>query len=1041
VTGDSGRGDDGGNGPAQVTVKASSVGTRPTTHGSLSGSVHRVASASALAALFSQFVSFVGTIGLARLLTPTDVGIFVAGTVLSALLTNFVEGGLQAGLVQRQRDLADADETVFRVTLMVGAAASLGCLAAAPVIGIIFNSGAAGLVAAATAGVVLIHSLTNVPEAVLQREFSVKRRLIVGPAIAVSYAAVSVGLAALGWGVWSMVAGMYASYIAWVVSLWMITSWRPGRGHASLAMWRELARYGFPLVFAMIGFRLRTAVESLVVGRFLSTGALGFFRYGQRIALIPEMGIIQVGSITLFPAFSRIAGDRKRFATAYLRALHWSMVAAAVGTGLMIAVGAPAVVVLFGERWRGAGVALVAMSGVSIGAAIAVVAQDVIKAHGRTRLINWFTLADLFLGVGFLLVLTWAFGFVGASLYLSPTILVDAVILLGLAQQLVIVPLRRVLTVLATPIPGLLIATMATWWLEHEILRADSRGPILAVTLLAVDVLVFCLIYLAVLTLFARSTVITIVRIVPVLIKRIAPAIDRGFEGRALMDGAAGSALVVGATAILLPALVLVKSRVPGGLGALLLLVVVGAIIVAACLRYPPLSVVILLGAMFLRLALPHLIVADPFLIAYALVVVAAAVWIWQHRHALPRVTFVEVAMALYTLWCYGSMVLPHQYPPVEYPLDGQLTAVSRFIELSAIIPFTMYLLGRRLFARESAVRFVLWSILGFAAYSVLVSICQFSAPSLVWPRYIVRAPNWPGRAVGVFNQPVGNGMVLIIGFVIAIVLASDRGEPTWRRALLWLYTLPSALAIYFTHTRAIYLAFVLVLILGVILASGARAVFAGLLGAIALLVALNWSTFTSSDRAAGGVDSKGEVWDRLNACATSIWAFKREPWFGWGISRFVAVNSYDHQQWSNGVPWVRGLGIASHETELGILVELGLLGLLLWLCVLVPIIGLLVQAYWILPSAGVTGRRLAFVAISALGTQLVAGAFADLRLIDGPTCMVFLICGVAVGARDRELAARRPRPPLWLSTLTLPDRAAPGRAATRPSAVPVGAA
>jgi PST family polysaccharide transporter len=494
----------------------------------LSGSVGRVASASALAQLFGQLVSFVGTVALARLLTPTDVGIFAAGTVLSALFTNLVEGGLRAGLVQRQGDLADADETVFWATLMVGAAASLGCLAAAPVIGIIFNSRAAGLVAAATAGVVLIHSLTNVPEAVLQREFSVKRRLIVGPAIAVSYVAVAVGLAALGWGVWSMVAGAYASYIAWVVSLWMITSWRPGRGHASFAMWRELARYGFPLVVAMIGYRLRTAVEALVVGRFLSTGALGFFRYGQRIALIPEVGIIEVGAITLFPAFSRIAGDRKRFAAAYLRALHWSMVGAAVGTGLMIAVGEPAVVVLFGERWRGAGVALVAMSGVSIGAAVAVVAQDAIKAHGRTRLINWFTLADLFLGVGFLLVLTWAFGFVGASLYISLIILIDAAIMLGLAQRLVIVPLRRVLTVLAPPIPGLLIATMATWWLEHDILRADSRGPILAVALLGVDALVFCLIYLAVLTLFARSTVITIVRIVPVLIAR--------FRQRALAD-------------------------------------------------------------------------------------------------------------------------------------------------------------------------------------------------------------------------------------------------------------------------------------------------------------------------------------------------------------------------------------------------------------------------------------------------------------------------------------------------------------------------
>ena len=290
----------------------------------------------------------------------------------------------------------------------------------------------------------------------------------------------------------------------------------------------------------------------------------------------------------------------------------------------------------------------------------------------------------------------------------------------------------------------------------------------------------------------------------PGMIKRIAPPIDRRFEGRALMDGAAGSALVVGAMIIVLTGLALVRSRVPGGLGALLLLVVVGAIIVAACLRYPPLAVVVLLGAMFLRLALPHLIVADPFLIAYALVVASAAVWMWQQRRALPRVTFVEVAMVLYTLWCYGSMVLPHQYPPVEFPLNGGLDDVPRFIEDSA---------------RSSRSRCTCWgggcspgnrrcgSCCGRSSASPctprMVSIFQFYAPSLVWPRYIVDAPGWPGRAVGVFNQPVGNGMVLIIGFVIAIVLASDRGEPAWRRALLWLYALTSTLAIYLTHTRA----------------------------------------------------------------------------------------------------------------------------------------------------------------------------------------------------------------------------------------------
>ena len=71
------------------------AGTRPTTHGSLSGLVGRVARASALAQVLGQLVSFVQTIALARLLTPTDIGIFSAGTVLTGLFVTFVEGGLR----------------------------------------------------------------------------------------------------------------------------------------------------------------------------------------------------------------------------------------------------------------------------------------------------------------------------------------------------------------------------------------------------------------------------------------------------------------------------------------------------------------------------------------------------------------------------------------------------------------------------------------------------------------------------------------------------------------------------------------------------------------------------------------------------------------------------------------------------------------------------------------------------------------------------------------------------------------------------------
>lgn len=204
---------------------------------------------------------------LARLLTPAEVGIFTAGTVLTTALFDFVEGGLRAALVQRGGRIDDAAETVFRATLLSGAVLCVGVLAIAPVVSMVFDDQTVGLVAAATSGTLLLFALTNVPEAMLQRDFNVRRRIIVGPAVSLTFATVAVTLAACGWGVWSMVVGSYASTLVWVVGVWWISGWRPGRGRFDFTLWRELAKFGSPLVASQVGFRVKGIAEAVIVGR------------------------------------------------------------------------------------------------------------------------------------------------------------------------------------------------------------------------------------------------------------------------------------------------------------------------------------------------------------------------------------------------------------------------------------------------------------------------------------------------------------------------------------------------------------------------------------------------------------------------------------------------------------------------------------------------------------------------------------------------------------------------------------------------------
>jgi PST family polysaccharide transporter len=497
---------------------------------SLRSRIGKVAAASAAALIFGEIISLVQTIALARLLTPAEVGLFVAGSVLTSFVGNFVEGGLRSGLVQRKDDLDDAAATVFWATLGMGVVMSLVSLAAAPLIAAAFNSQAAGVVAAAMSGGVLLYALTNVPEALLQSRFSVRRRLIVGPAVGLSFASVSVTLAALGYGVWSMVLGSYVSSVVWVVTLWCICDWRPSHGRPSYRLWRELARFGFPLVLGFIGDRVQKTVQSVVTGRVLGVQGLGLQRYGERIARIPVMALVEVSSISLFPAFSRLAHDRSRFQVAYLRALRLVVVAAAAATTMIVAVGQPLVVIVLGEEWRGAGPALVAMAGLAVGKAVTTVGEEAIKGAGRTRLLNWYTLLETTLAIVLLVALVYPFGLVGVGLSISLTSLAVGVLVASLAGPVVGVTRRATFGAIAPSVASAVLAGAVVVPLEHLVFHSDQHGLWAGLGLVTVDGLTFLFVYALALRIIApalfaeiRALVVGLYRSVVLTRKTVAP--------------------------------------------------------------------------------------------------------------------------------------------------------------------------------------------------------------------------------------------------------------------------------------------------------------------------------------------------------------------------------------------------------------------------------------------------------------------------------------------------------------------------------------
>ncbi|KUM06308.1 MULTISPECIES: O-antigen ligase family protein [Mycobacteriaceae] len=451
-----------------------------------------------------------------------------------------------------------------------------------------------------------------------------------------------------------------------------------------------------------------------------------------------------------------------------------------------------------------------------------------------------------------------------------------------------------------------------------------------------------------------------------------------------------------------------------GSKSGFLLAAGIAALAVGLCvLMSPVFAAILLLVTMFMRLPIRSEIAlpVELFLLVFAALVAATVLWMDRTPGRVRGLGPVEWAMAAYLACNVYSMLAAHEYPAGD-PLLGVALPIPRFIVIAVGIPFALYVIGRYVVDSTSAVRAVLWAVLGTATYSAAVSIMPAVGLSdLVWPRYIVTEirPSWAGRAVGIFNQPVVNGMVLALGFAIALVLLSRRSDPGWQRCAALAVAVASGCGLYLTHTRAVWLAGVAVLIIGAVLAKGYRKGFVAILVMLGAMVAVNWSTFTSADRTAGGVASDVELESRLNDMQTALWAFAQRPIEGWGIGRFQSVNTIHHQQWASDVPWASGFGEVSHQNELAILAELGIIGLTAWIAVLALIAHRLWKAYRTLPDQELCGKPLVVIAMMALAIMLCAGITVDLRYFDFSTATIFLLLGVAVGWSDRHNTASVP--------------------------------
>ena len=317
---------------------------------------------------FVRVVTLVGTVVLARLLSPAEFGAFaIVGAIVGAV-SLVGDLGLGASLIQQPEEPDPAERSTARTLQVVVALIAVAVLwVAAPVLVSVFGDlGPDGVAYLRVLSLILLPgALRIVPGVMLERDLQYRILALAEVGAHLVFYGVAIALAVTGASTWSFVVASVAQVVvgALIVNLaWARrhraghepASPRPGRAAGWLAFDRRVVRRrgGFAMGFqaANVLAWLRDAVVPLAGGILGGAVVVGHLQFAWRTSQLVS-SVEDVVARVAFPAFSRLQHDRAGLALAVAGATTASAYLI-VPAQLWVAAVAPTLVPwLFGPQW------------------------------------------------------------------------------------------------------------------------------------------------------------------------------------------------------------------------------------------------------------------------------------------------------------------------------------------------------------------------------------------------------------------------------------------------------------------------------------------------------------------------------------------------------------------------------------------------------------------------------------------------------------------------------------------------------------------
>jgi teichuronic acid exporter len=252
----------------------------------------------------SQIFSWVGTLYVASRLSPEDYGLSNLSTAFTEFAVILTNTGIGTTLIQRQdRDHVRAD-SLFTMTLGLGIFLALCAFGLAYFGAWYFRNPALIPLTQFTAIIYIFSTLAIVPYNYLNRDMRFKERGLLDMYSVWASIAVQIVLAALGFGVWTLLWGLAVRAF---VRLWLAfrySGYRPALGFDWGVIRGDLG-FSAQLTLNWFLYVVKERCIPIIIGRTQTVAQLGLLGFAGSLAAIPNLKVVQLLREVLLPLLAR----------------------------------------------------------------------------------------------------------------------------------------------------------------------------------------------------------------------------------------------------------------------------------------------------------------------------------------------------------------------------------------------------------------------------------------------------------------------------------------------------------------------------------------------------------------------------------------------------------------------------------------------------------------------------------------------------------------------------------------------------------------